>query len=74
MKTIVMLVGIGNNDRGSARLASEFGRAVLVKDAYIQHSEIWENGRRVHNGPETQTEQPRLLSEMAFGLPRFSEY
>ena len=37
MKTIVMMVGIGNNDRGSARLASKFGRTILLQDAYIEH-------------------------------------
>jgi len=69
MKQIVMLVGIGNNDRGSARLASELGRTVLVQDAYIEHMEIWENGRRTHNGPETKITEPRLLGELTFGLP-----
>ena len=69
MKQIVMLVGIGNNDRGSARLVSEFGRTVLVQDAYVEHMEVWENGRRTYNGPETKIDSSRLLGEVTFGLP-----
>jgi len=69
MKQIVMLVGIGNNDRGSARLASRFGRTVLIQDAYIEHVEIWENGQRTFNGPEIRTKESRLLNELTFGLP-----
>lgn len=69
MKLIVMLVGIGNNDRGSARLASKFGRTILFQDAYIEHREIWEHGERVFNGPEIKIKEPRLLAELTFGLP-----
>jgi glycosyltransferase involved in cell wall biosynthesis len=69
MKLIVMQVGIGNNDRGSARLASKFGRTILFQDAYIEHLEIWERGERVFNGPETKIKEPRLLAELTFGLP-----
>ena len=68
MKQIVMLVGIGNNDRGSARLASEFGRAILVQDGPIAHEEIWERGARTWNGPEIRTRESRLLAELSFGL------
>ena len=68
MKQVVLLVGIGNNDRGSAQLASAFGRAVLMQDAYIEHLEIWERGQRVFNGPETKIQQPRLVGELTFGL------
>ena len=68
MKTIVMLVGIGNNDRGSARLASKFGRTVLLQDAYIEHLEIWEDGQRTFDGPEIKIQQARFLGEATFGL------
>lgn len=68
MKKIAMLVGIGNNDRGSARLASKFGRTVLLQDAYIEHLEVWENGQRTFNGPEKRILQSRLLGELTFGL------
>jgi glycosyltransferase involved in cell wall biosynthesis len=68
MKQIVMLVGIGNNDRGSARLASEFGRTVLIQDGPIGHEEVWENGVRTYNGPEVRTRQSRLLAEMTLGV------
>jgi len=68
MKQIVMMVGIGNNDRGSARLASKFGRTVLIQDAYIEHVEIWENGERTYDGPEVKTKTTRLVAELTFGL------
>jgi len=71
MKQIVMLVGIGNNDRGSARLASELGRTLLVQDAYIEHIEIWENGERIYNGPETKIKASRLLGELTLGFTGF---
>lgn len=69
MKQIVMLVGIGNNDRGSARLASEFGRTILVQDGPVSHEEIWERGERVHNGPEIHTQTCRLLSLIPPDVP-----
>jgi len=68
MKQIVMLVGIGNNDRGSARLASEFGRTVFIQDGPINHVETWEKGVRNFNGPELRAKESRLLSELTFGL------
>jgi glycosyltransferase involved in cell wall biosynthesis len=68
MKQIVMLVGIGNNDRGSARLSSEFGRTALVQDGPVFHREIWEKGIRTYNGPETKNSEPRIWTELTFGL------
>jgi len=68
MKQIVMLVGIGNNDRGSARLASELGRTILIQDGPISHNEVWEGGNRTYNGPELRTKEPRLLAELTLGL------
>ena len=67
--SIVMLVGIGNNDRGSAKLFSDAGRVVLIQDAYIEHIEVWEKGQRVFSGPETRIASSRFLSEITFGLP-----
>lgn len=73
MKQIVMLVGIGNNDRGSARLASEFGRTILVQDGPINHVEIWENNVRTFNGPEIRAQKSRLRPELTllFGFGIF---
>jgi len=68
MKQIVMLVGIGNNDRGSARLASAFGRTILIQDGPINHQETWENGLRTRNGPEIRSKESRLLAELTLGL------
>jgi glycosyltransferase involved in cell wall biosynthesis len=67
MKQIVMLVGIGNNDRGSARLASKCGRVVLIQRAYVEHIEIWENGQRVYDGPELEAKGYRVADELTFG-------
>lgn len=69
VKTVVMLVGIGNNDRGSARLASEFGQTLLIQDGPIFHHELWEKGERIANGPEIRVEGHRIISELTFGLP-----
>jgi ABC-type sulfate transport system permease component len=53
VKQIVMLQGMGNNERGWARLMSDFGRVVLIQQGMIQHVEIWENRQCVFNGAES---------------------
>jgi glycosyltransferase involved in cell wall biosynthesis len=64
MKQIVMLQGMGNNERGWARLVSGFGRVVLIQQGVIQHVEIWENHKCVFNGPETNVIRNRKLDEI----------
>jgi glycosyltransferase involved in cell wall biosynthesis len=66
MKHIVMLQGLGNNERGWARMVSAFGRVVLIQQGMIQHVEIWENQQCVFNGPETSVLRTRKLDEMTF--------
>ena len=66
MKHIVMLQGMGNNERGWARLVSKFGRVVLIQQGVIQHVEVWENQQCVFNGPETSVMSTRKLDEMTF--------
>jgi glycosyltransferase involved in cell wall biosynthesis len=66
MKRIVMLQGMGNNERGWARLVSAFGRVVLIQQGMIQHVEIWENRQCVFNGPETSVVDSRKLDEITF--------
>lgn len=65
MKQIVMLQGMGNNERGWARMVSQFGRVVLIQQGLIQHVEIWENQGRVYNGPETSLQRTRMLDELS---------
>src|ERR1700694_2370242 len=69
MKQIVMLQGMGINERGWAKLASEFGRVTLIQQGFVTHVEIWENGARVFNGPETMVARWRLLDEILLGAP-----
>lgn len=61
-----MLTGIGNHDCGSARLASEFGRAILVQDGPINHVEIWRNGTRIFAKriAHIRAELPALLRKL----------
>ncbi len=61
-----MLQGMGNNERGWARLVSDFGRVVLIQQGLIQHVEIWENRQCVFNGPETNLTSSRKLDEVTF--------
>lgn len=68
VKQIVMLQGMGNNERGWARLVSDFGRVVLIQQGMIQHVEIWENRQCVFNGAETNLISSRKLDEMTFSL------
>lgn len=66
MKQIVMLQGMGNNERGWARLVSKFGRVTLVQLGIIQHVEVWENEAKIFNGPETSVMNTRQFDEMTF--------
>lgn len=61
-----MLQGMGNNERGWARLVSAFGRVVLIQQGLIQHVEIWEDRQCVFNGPETSVIRSHKLDEMTF--------
>ena len=67
MKQIVMLQGMGLNERGWARLVSKFGRVVLIQLGFIEHVEIWENGQCVYSGPERNIAGSRLADELTFG-------
>lgn len=69
MNLIVMLQGVGINERGWAKLASNFGRVVLIQQGYIIHVEIWENGQRLFNGPNVRVTRWRKLDEVLFGMP-----
>ena len=69
MNHIVMLQGMGINERGWAKLASTFGRVVLIQQGFVTHVEIWETGKRVFNGPETMVTQWRWLDELLLGAP-----
>jgi glycosyltransferase involved in cell wall biosynthesis len=71
VKQIVMLQGMGNNERGWARLVSRFGRVTLIQQGMIQHVEIWEAGGCVFNGPETSVAGSRKWDEMTFSLLTF---
>jgi glycosyltransferase involved in cell wall biosynthesis len=66
MKQIVMLQGMGNNERGWARLVSRFGRVTLIQQGMIQHVEVWENETKVFDGPETSVKSTRQLDEATF--------
>jgi glycosyltransferase involved in cell wall biosynthesis len=65
-KQIVMLQGMGNNERGWARLVSKFGRVTLIQQGMLQHVEVWENGVCTFNGPETSVVNTRKVDECTF--------
>ncbi len=66
MKQIIMLQGMGNNERGWARLVSRFGRVTLIQQGMLQHVETWENGDCTFNGPETSVVSTRKWDEYTF--------
>jgi glycosyltransferase involved in cell wall biosynthesis len=68
VKQIVMLQGMGNNERGWAALVSKFGRVVLVQQGLIDHVEIWQEGRCAYKGPEEDLRRFRTLDEIMFGF------
>jgi Glycosyl transferase 4-like domain/Glycosyl transferases group 1 len=67
-----MLQGMGNNERGWARLVSKFGRVTLIQQGMIQHVEVWENETRVFNGPETSVMRSRKLDEITLSSLTFT--
>jgi glycosyltransferase involved in cell wall biosynthesis len=69
MKNIVMLQGMGINERGWAKMVSSFGRVVLIQQGMVTHVEVWESGERVWDGPETMLSHWRRLDDMLLGLP-----
>lgn len=69
MKLIVLLQGMGNNERGLARQISSYGRVVLVQLGFIEHVEIWEKGQCVYCGPEQKLSRTRLIDDLTFSAP-----
>ena len=67
-KEIVLFQGMGNNERGWARLVSSFGRVVLIQQGILQHVEVWENGQATYQGPEVSVMSTRKLDEMTFSM------
>lgn len=71
MKQIVMVLGVGINERGWAKFMSKFGRVTLIQMGLFEHVEIWEHEHRIYCGPETQTVKRRHYDEILFGLLGF---
>src|ERR1022692_4961274 len=65
-KRIVMLQGMGLNERGWARLISRFGRVVLIQQGFIDHGEVWENEQCVLSGPVNNVAGTRLWDDLTF--------
>jgi hypothetical protein len=63
-----MVLGLGINERGWARLLSKFGRVTLIQLGLVEHVEVWELGKRIYCGPEIQTARYRKLDEALLGL------
>lgn len=71
MKQIVMLQGMGNNERGWARLVSKFGRVTLIQQGMIDQVEVWENRVQVFKGPEKSVMSSRKWDERTFSMLTF---
>jgi glycosyltransferase involved in cell wall biosynthesis len=69
MKNIIMVLGIGNNERGWAGVMSKYGRVTLIQLGLVTHVEVWENGERSHFG-ENIKNNPwfRRLDQYLLGL------
>ena len=68
MKQIVMMQGMGLNERGWAGLVSRFGRVVLIQQGYIDQASCWENGRCVFAEAEKNVSGTRSIDNLTFGL------
>jgi glycosyltransferase involved in cell wall biosynthesis len=67
MKQIVMMQGMGLNERGWAGLVSQFGRVVLIQEGFIDQASCWENGQCVFAGPEKNVSGTRFIDNLTFG-------
>jgi glycosyltransferase involved in cell wall biosynthesis len=67
-KHIVLVLGMGINERGWAKSLSKFGRVTLIQIGVVEHVEVWEGENRIYHGPETVTAGKRTLDEMLLGL------
>jgi hypothetical protein len=63
LQQIVMLQGMGINERVWARLVSRFGRVTLIQQGMIQHTEVWEQGVCRFYGPEISVVSTRKWDE-----------
>lgn len=63
-----MLQGMGNNERGWAKMASQFGRVTLFQFSLVEHVEVWENGKMVHDGPVISVARLLTPDRLVFGL------
>jgi len=70
-KRIVMLQGLGLNERGWARYISRFGHVVLVQRTFVEHVEIWEHGKLIADSPMHKVKVNRTLGEMTFWVQNF---
>jgi glycosyltransferase involved in cell wall biosynthesis len=72
MKNIIMVLGIGINERGWASVMSNHGRVTLIQLGMFEHVEVWENRTRVYCGPETKiNHRVRRLDQALFGTMTF---
>ncbi|HEV2694092.1 MAG TPA: hypothetical protein VG347_14445 [Verrucomicrobiae bacterium] len=65
---IVLLQGTGLNERGWARYVSRFGHVVLIQRTFVEHVEIWEDGKLIDDGPTVPVKVNRTLAEMTFWI------
>lgn len=70
-KHILMVQGMGNNERGWAEYLSRFARVTLIQLGTIEHVEIWDLGKRLYFGPEQKISSRRKWDEALLGLPTF---
>ena len=64
MKRIVLLHGIGLNERGWAKIVSSHGNVVLIQRTFVEHVEIWEAGKNLYSGPELPVHRYRVLGKI----------
>jgi glycosyltransferase involved in cell wall biosynthesis len=66
MKHFVMLQGVGNNERGWARVTSKFGKVTLIQHGMVEHVEKWEDGQKIFDGPNRNLMRTRFWDESLF--------
>lgn len=67
MKHIVMIQGMGNNERGWAKIMSQYGRVTLIQVGLVEHVEIWVHGSCRYSGAQISTIRYLSLDRAVFG-------
>lgn len=74
-KQIIMLQGMGHNDRTWAKNLSLYCKVILIQQPLITHVEIWDNGVCIYNGSDIKNPYIiHTIDDILFGFITVCKY